>query len=1076
MRERIRPVVLLLSAAVAFGVARGKLSADSVESFPETRAAHFVTNVAQFMALSGGDYLAGCDFRLTGVVTLVDTNRDLVVLQDATGAVALNFRIGDQGLQVGKLVTLDGFDCRPYFANFPDYPHRPSVRDVRSAFEAPADAGEYYLTRMRGYLHPPVTGEYTFWVSSDNSSELWLSLDADPSKARRIASVPRFAWVEHREWSRFPSQQSEPVLLKAGESYYIEALHEQTTGADHLSVAWQGPGLDRTVIPGRYLSPWREGRARTDAAAGGILREHWSNFAAGDLTGLAEARPFQSALSAGRVRARIHGPGPLPEPVRLALDSRWLAEHNYRWVEAEGLVRFRGADGDTAFLELSIGHARVQVRALHWSTDLSRRIGHGPVRIEGVCEAVYDQTGALIPGLIWASAANSISPVETPKTNAGAEALEQPALFRTGTNPGIRGFYGTRGVVTFNDRVFDNDYIFVQEDAAVVRVTLEDPRLKSHFEVGRWVDIGGALEPGKCVSVITPLVVTKGGWHSLPAPVARPLGFPAPANRDGRWSELEGVVHSVNANGTLSVAGKDGRAYLWMGQTPSSHLPRYVDAKLRARGVLLLAMLDAPVLLVPSRNFAEVVEEAPADPFSAPLRSIAGILPEKMASSWFHRVRVAGEVTYRDAQSFFVQDASGGIRVLTANQPGVEVGETVEVLAFPAFNGSARALTEPLARPAAALQRVGPRRLDFTRSSLPELSGALVYVSATLLARGTNGFSQVLELQEQQRVFTAVLASGQGRLPDIATGSRLRVTGVCEYETAVAFLTGEKPARAQTLASFNILLRSPGDVIVLGGPPWWTWKRTATLVAALLAVLVVALLWIHLLRRRLERQRTAQLAFSRLVLERLESERQRIAANLHDGLGQVLLAVKNQALLAMQRPPDEPGLRQRLEEISGATSQALEEVRQITRGLRPHQLDRLGLTQAIRTSVSQAAANSPISFAIRVEDIDGLFDKDAEIHVYRIVQEAVTNAVKHSGATEAAAVVKKRAAGVSLAVRDNGRGFDPAKLSAQPHDLGYGLGGISERARILGANLTIDSRPGEGASLTVEVPLPARKT
>ena len=248
------------------------------------------------------------------------------------------------------------------------------------------------------------------------------------------------------------------------------------------------------------------------------------------------------------------------------------------------------------------------------------------------------------------------------------------------------------------------------------------------------------------------------------------------------------------------------------------------------------------------------------------------------------------------------------------------------------------------------------------------------------------------------------------------------------------------------------------------------------LVGTLLAVLAVTLLWVHLLRRRLERQQAAQLAFSRQVLERLEDERRRIAVNLHDSLGQILLVIKNHALLAIQRPPDEQGLRQRLDEISGVTSQAIEEVRQITHGLRPYQLDRLGLTQAIRASVSQASANRSILFASRVEDIDGLFDKEAEIHVYRIVQEAVTNVVKHSAATEAAVVIKKRSAAVLLSIRDNGHGFDPAKTSPQPRDLGYGLTGITERVRILGGTLTMDSRPGGGTSVTVEVPLPVRTT
>jgi signal transduction histidine kinase len=328
----------------------------------------------------------------------------------------------------------------------------------------------------------------------------------------------------------------------------------------------------------------------------------------------------------------------------------------------------------------------------------------------------------------------------------------------------------------------------------------------------------------------------------------------------------------------------------------------------------------------------------------------------------------------------------------------------------------------------------------------------------------------VLELQEQERVFVASLAANRDGLPDVIPGSRLQITGVYDDEPTAS------PAAAASHASapqiINILLRSQKDVVVLSGPPWWTWKRTATLVGTLLTILIVTLLWIHLLHRRLERQNASRLAFSRQVLERLEDERRRIAINLHDSLGQTLLVIKNHAIFAMQASPEEKGLRHRLDEISGTTSQAIEEVRRITHGLRPYQLDRLGLTQAVRALTDRASRHNSILFASRINDIDDLFDKDSEIHVYRIVQEAITNVLKHSAATEATVVVKKWATVVSLSIRDNGRGFDPAKQSAQRHDLGYGLSGIAERVRILKGTLTLDSKPGEGTSLTVEVPFP----
>jgi len=482
-------------------------------------------------------------------------------------------------------------------------------------------------------------------------------------------------------------------------------------------------------------------------------------------------------------------------------------------------------------------------------------------------------------------------------------------------------------------------------------------------------------------------------------------------------------------------------------------------------------LLGAPLLLIPSRNYVDLEEPAPERPFATTALPISDLATEATEASRAHRVKVAGEITYRDARSFFLQDASGGIRVLTSGQPDLKIGKTVEVLGFPTMKGSARTLTDVLMRPARFVQQIEPKNLDLSEALSAGQNASLVVISAALLARKTNGSSQMLELQEQQRVFVATLAAGNGHLPDLSPGSRVRVVGVCENETASSPLTGEKPASTQYPAPLNLLMRSPSDLTVISGPPWWTWERAATLVGALLTLIAITLLWVHLLRRRLERQHAAQMAFSRQVLERLEDERRRIAANLHDSLGQILLAIKNQALLAIQLPPGEQGLRQRLDEISGASSQAIEEVRQITHGLRPYQLDRLGLTQAIRASISRASANSPISFATRVEDIDGLFDKDAEIHVYRIVQEAVTNVVKHSAATEAAVVIKKRATTVSLSIRDNGRGFDAAKPLSDSGGLGYGLSGITERVRILGGTFTIDSRPSGSTNLTIEIPL-----
>jgi signal transduction histidine kinase len=206
------------------------------------------------------------------------------------------------------------------------------------------------------------------------------------------------------------------------------------------------------------------------------------------------------------------------------------------------------------------------------------------------------------------------------------------------------------------------------------------------------------------------------------------------------------------------------------------------------------------------------------------------------------------------------------------------------------------------------------------------------------------------------------------------------------------------------------------------------------------------------------------------MLESQESERRRIAASLHDSLGQNLLVIRSQAHLALQSMADQPGVRQRLEEISDTTVQALDEVREITHDLRPYQLDRLGLTQSIRAITRKVSESHSISFACHVDEIDGIFNGNSEIHVYRIIQEGINNIVKHSGATEATVVIKSTPEVLSISIRDNGRGFSAGGATS---DAGFGLSGIRERAEIMGGTARIDSVPGQGVNLQIQIPLQA---
>lgn len=135
----------------------------------------------------------------------------------------------------------------------PDYPDKPSyVRQIKGYFEADVDVNDNYGQRMHGLLKAPETGNYFFWISSDDNGELYLSSNNLQHNVSLIASVPE--WTNSREWDKYDSQKSAAVQLTAGEYYYISALMKEEGGGDNLAVGWQLPsGAIQRPMPASHI-------------------------------------------------------------------------------------------------------------------------------------------------------------------------------------------------------------------------------------------------------------------------------------------------------------------------------------------------------------------------------------------------------------------------------------------------------------------------------------------------------------------------------------------------------------------------------------------------------------------------------------------------------------------------------------------------------------------------------------------------------------------------------------------------------------------------------------------------------
>ncbi|MGL1888879.1 MAG: cellulase family glycosylhydrolase [Reichenbachiella sp.] len=134
-----------------------------------------------------------------------------------------------------------------------NYPNNPSGSDQITTFEGPINWANNYGSRIRGYVHPPVSGSYTFWISGDDNTDLYLSTNDNKANAERVAYVS--GWTSSQQWDKFTTQ-AVTVNLVSGQKYYIEVLHKEGTGGDNVAVAWQGPGISQSVIDGVYLSPF----------------------------------------------------------------------------------------------------------------------------------------------------------------------------------------------------------------------------------------------------------------------------------------------------------------------------------------------------------------------------------------------------------------------------------------------------------------------------------------------------------------------------------------------------------------------------------------------------------------------------------------------------------------------------------------------------------------------------------------------------------------------------------------------------------------------------------------------------
>lgn len=221
--------------------------------------------------------------------------------------------------------------------------------------------------------------------------------------------------------------------------------------------------------------------------------------------------------------------------------------------------------------------------------------------------------------------------------------------------------------------------------------------------------------------------------------------------------------------------------------------------------------------------------------------------------------------------------------------------------------------------------------------------------------------------------------------------------------------------------------------------------------------------------REAQRREALRGELYRRVVGAQEAERQRIARELHDETGQSLTAI-GMGMRSVQTSleSDRPKALRRLRELEGLVDRSLNELRRLIADLRPSHLDDLGLPAALRWYAGEVQSRTDLSITVEVFGEPRSLSEAVNTALFRIVQEALSNVVRHSHATSARVVLRFGESGIDLQVSDNGSGFDPRPIGRDRP--AWGLLGMEERATLFGGRLQVRSRQGEGTQVSVSLP------
>ncbi|HTR40818.1 MAG TPA: histidine kinase [Pseudomonadales bacterium] len=674
-----------------------------------------------------------------------------------------------------------------------------------------------------------------------------------------------------------------------------------------------------------------------------------------------------------------------------------------------------------------------------------------------------------------------------------------------------------QGVVTVAETNWSGRF-FVQDNSGGVFV---ENRTRQPA-VGDLVEISGITRAGGYAPCITKPIWKKLG--TAPLPEAKPVTIEELMSgvEDSQRVAISGVVRDAQLVGNdleIELASGGYRFHAYLALPKGIALQSLIGAKVLLKGTAATAY-NAPahtalrhfvtVTLYVTQPDDFIVEEAasvnPYDQPLAPLNAIAQYRRDRLANGQVH---VKGVVTYqRIGQDLFLQDATGGLQVKSKLAVPVLPGDVVEAVGFPAVDNYLPVLEDAVFRKTSEPRtKLMPREV-----MVPDLMKGLhhadyVNVKGVLVDRMAQGIGRTankpviqttLVLQNSSNLLFAAekdTTEPKDFLTSIPIGSEVEVKGICMLES-------DEDGKIKSL---HILLPASHSVSILKKPSWLTTRHLLASMGILSGVLLLAISWSVMVSKKNSKleslvvekesaqnelqqahdllewrvtERTKQLKVEMTARKETElqfravlTERTRLAQELHDTLEQTITGIALQLdRVANHFAKNPDNASHHLKLARNLTRQGQTDVRRSVWGLRSRAGEKFDLVNALNITSQQIAHDAGIQVQINTEGEVRPLPETFEENLLRIAQEAITNAVKHSGANTVKVEFQFSPEKVVLQIKDDGKGFNPEKCDG-PNEGHFGLLGIRERAERMNGAANISSTPGAGACVRVEVPI-----